>query len=289
VLVVVLALLAWGQARANWEANDHSHDTAIDDFYQNVFELLPQGAALLGRSGVFGYDMFYYRLVYDVRPDVVMPHLPHANPRPKDLAGRQLYTTIRLDSPEAGRGPWALPRDLVTPDAWYVPVLFGSSGQSGAGHGVRPLVLYHVTTAAPELVVADAAPQYQVQEKAAGWVLAGYDVENREVRAGDTLHLTLYWRASQAPQRVLMGILLDDLPLETHEPGMGNLHRYIQEFHPPRDGVLVEDYRVVVPRTTDSGTVSLAVGVGSPFHLPGGEVEWDPVLDLGEVTILSTE
>jgi hypothetical protein len=288
-IVVVLALPVGGELRANWEANDYSGDTAINDFYENVFDLLPEGAALLGRSGVFGYDMFYYRLVYDVRPDVTMPHLPHANPRPESLAGREVYTTIRLDSQGAGRGPWALPRDLVSPDAWHVPVIFGSPGQPGSGPGIRPLVLYHVTDQAPELVVADAAPQIDVGEEAAGWVLVGYDLENPEVKSGDILHLTLYWRATGAVQRVLVSTLLDGAPLEIHEPGMGNLPRYIQEFRPPRDGVLVEDYWVVVPRTMEAGSALLTVGLGLPFRLPDGEAEWEAVLNLSEITILPGE
>ena len=288
-LVVVLALPVVSDVQANWEANDYSHDTVINDFYENVFDLLPQEAALLGRSGVFGYDMFYYRLVYDVRPDVAMPHLPHANPRPEELAGREIYTTIRLDSREAARGPWALPCDLVSPDAWHVPVLFGSPGQPGSGPGIRPLVLYHVSDEAPALVVAGAAPQVEVGEGTAGWVLVGYDLEEREVRAGDTLHLTLYWRATGVLHRVLMSTLLESTPLEIHEPGMGNLSRYVQEFHPPRDGILVEDYRVVVPRATGAGTTTLAVGVGFPFRLPDGEAGWEAVLNLGEVTILPAE
>jgi hypothetical protein len=254
-----------------------------------VFDLLPEEAALLGRSGVFGYDMFYYRLVYDVRPDVAMPHLPHANPRPEELAGRQIYTTIRLDSRQAGRGPWALPRDLVSADAWHVPVLLGNSGQSGPGPGTRPLVLYHVTAEPPELVVADPEPQYEIEEEAAGWVLVGYDLEDQQVRAGTTLHLVLYWRASARPQRVLVSTLLGGATLETHEPGMGNLNRYVQEFDPPRDSVLVEDYRVVVPRTAEPGAAALAVGVGLPFRLPDGGVRWEAVVDLGQVTILPQE
>ncbi|MDY6875463.1 MAG: DUF2723 domain-containing protein [Chloroflexota bacterium] len=288
-IVVVLGLPVGVEVRANWETNDYSDDTAINDFYENVFDLLPEGAALLGRSGVFGYDMFYYRLVYDMRPDVTMPHLPHANPYPEKLAGREVYTTIRLDGQEAVRGPWALPHDLVSPDAWHVPVLFGSPGRSGSGPGTHPLVLYQVTDQAPELVVADIAPQIDVGEESAGWMLMGYDLENAEVRAGDTLHLTLYWQATGAVQQVLVSTLLDDAPLEIHEPGMGNLHRYVQEFQPPRDGVLVEDYRVVVPRTTEAGSASLAVGLGFPFHLPDGEAKWDAVLDLGEIAILSME
>jgi len=120
-------------------------------------------------------------------------------------------------------------------------------------------------------------------------VLVGYDLENREVMAGSTVHLTLYWRATGASQQVLMSTLLGGLTLESHEPGMGNLHRYVRELHPPRDGVLVEDYRVVVPRTTEAGTATLAVGVGFPFRPLDGEAEWEAVLDLGEITILSTE
>ncbi|MFQ6099744.1 MAG: DUF2723 domain-containing protein [Anaerolineae bacterium] len=289
MLLVVLALPVGGELRANWEANDYSHDTAINDFYENVFALLPKGAALLGRSGVFGYDMFYYRLVYDVRPDVAMPHLPSANPRPEALAGREVYTTMQLGSRKAGRGPWALPPDLVKSDAWQVPVLFGNPGQSGSGHGLHSLVLYHITADPPGLVVADADPQVEVGQEAAGWVLVGYDLETREVRAGETLHLTLYWRAAGASQRVLMSAMLNNTPLESHEPGMGNLQRYIQELHPPRDSALVEDYRVVVPRTTEVGTATLAIGISSPFHLPNGGSGWGTVLDLGEITILPTE
>ena len=287
-LLVMLALPIGGELRANWEANDYSHDTAINDFYENVFDLMPQEAAILGRSGVFGYDMFYYRLVYDVRPDVLMPHLPHANPHPENLLGREVYTTILLDGPEAGRGPWALPRGLVNADAWHVPVLFGNPDQAGSGPGIRPLTLYHVTSKAPKLFVADADPQVEVGEVAAGWMLVGYDLENHEVIAGDTLHLTLYWRATRAPQQVLMSTMLDGLTLEIHEPGMGNLRRYIEGFHPPRDGILVEDYRVVVPRTIEAGTVELAVGVGPPFRFPGNQAEWE-ALDLGDITILPLE
>jgi hypothetical protein len=287
VLVLVMALPIVYEIHTNWESNDYSNDTAISDFYGGVFDLLPQDAALLGRSGVFGYDMFYYRLVYDVRPDVAMPHLPHANPRPQELAGREIYTTMRLDSPQAGRGPWALPRDFVDGEAWYVPVLFGSPGQSGLAR--QPLILYQVTDEPPELVVQDADPQVEIGAEAAGWVLLGYDLESAEVRAGEALHLTLYWRAGQSPQRVLLSTMIENTPLETHEPGMGNLQRYAQEIHPLRDGVIVEEYRVVVPRTTEPGEAALSIGVSHPFRQLDSDAEWEAVLDLGQITILPTE
>ena len=285
-LVLAMMLPVAYEMRTNWESNDYSDDTAINDFYESAFDMLPQDAALLGRSGVFGYDMFYYRLAYDVRPDVAMPHLPDANPRPEELAGREVYTTMRLDNPQAGRGPWALPRDIVG-EVWYVPVLFGNPGQSGIG--LQQLILYHVTAEPPELVVQDAGPQIEIGAEAAGWVLVGYDLESTEVRAGDALHLTLYWRAGQSPQGVLLSTMIEDRPLETHEPGMGNLPRYRQEFHPPRDGILVEEYRVVMPRTIEPGTATLSIGMGHPLRRLGSEAGWEAVLDLGQITILPTE
>ena len=286
-LVLVMMLPIAYETRTNWESNDYSNDTAINDFYESVFDLLPQDAALLGRSGVFGYDMFYYRLVYDVRPDVAMPHLPDANPHPEELAGREIYTTMRLDSPQAGRGPWALPRDLVDGEAWYVPVLFGSLGQSGLGR--QPLILYHVTDEPPELVVQSADPQVEIGAEAAGWVLVGYDLESTEVQAGDALHLALYWRAGQSPQGVLLSTMIENTPLETHEPGMGNLQRYRQEFRPPRDGIIVEDYYVVVSRTTEPGETALSLGLGHPLRQLDSDVAWEAVLELGQITILPTE
>jgi hypothetical protein len=62
-LTLLLALPLTYEVSVNWEDNDYSDDVAINDFYENAFAMLPHEAALLGRSGVFGYDMFYYRLV----------------------------------------------------------------------------------------------------------------------------------------------------------------------------------------------------------------------------------
>jgi hypothetical protein len=70
-LLLVLPLAR--EVRANYAVNDYSDDVAINDFYHNVFQMLPEGSAIVGRGGVFGYDMFYFRYVYDIRPDVLMP------------------------------------------------------------------------------------------------------------------------------------------------------------------------------------------------------------------------
>ena len=264
VLVTGMGLVVVHQVRANWAANDHSEDTAINDFYAHVWEVLPEGSVLLGRSGVFGYDMFYWRLVYNVRPDVVLPHLPTPEPRPQALAGRPIYTTMRLDMPQAGRGPWALPRDLVPPDAWHIPILVGGGG---AGLRERPgqgLVLYQVSRTPPDLVVTDAEPSTRVDASLGGLTLVGYDLAESTVEPGGLLHLTLYWRVEE-PGRYLIVTALGDRTLETHELGFGNLQRYVRERRPPREGVVVESYAIVIPSTLERGTVPLQVGLASPW------------------------
>lgn len=271
LLALALLLPVVRQVRANWAVNDCSDDVAINDFYDNVWQVLPEESAILGRSGVFGYDMFYYRLVYNVRPDVLMPHLDTPAPSRASLAGRDLYSTTRLDARQAGRGPWALPPDLVDPQSWQVPLLLGQSA-GGLVRG-RELVLYHVTDDAPELVVQDAQPQYPVGRRLGGLALVGYDLESESADAGGRLHLRLYWQVISLGSEKRLPLIatgLGDTPLEAHELGLGNLARYAQEFHPPRDSAIVEDYTVVVPSLLAQGDYTLRVGLLEPFR-PGGE------------------
>jgi len=270
LLVVGMGLAVVHQVQANWAANDHSQDTAINDFYTHVWEMLPEGSVLLGRSGVFGYDMFYWRLVYHVRPDVVLPHLPTPNPRPEALANRPLYTTIRLDLPQAGRGPWALPRDLIPSDAWYIPILVGGGGAGARERPGQGLILYQVSRTPPDLVVTDAEPATRVGASLGGLTLVGYDLAETTVEPGGLLHLTLYWRMEE-PGRYLIVTGLGDQTLETHELGFGNLQRYVHEHHPPRDGLIVESYTIAIPSTLESGVVPLRVGLASPWE--GGSQE----------------
>ena len=198
-LAVLLCLPIAGVVRANYERNDYSDETAINDFYENAFEILPEGSVLLGRGGVFGHDMFYFRLVYDARPDVLMPHLTDPRPSPEDVRGREVYTTMRLDSPQAGRGPWALPPGLVESDAWHIPVLMGQSNGAIPGGRGSDLVLHRVSAEPPELVIREAEPEYQIGQRLGGLELVGYDVEGEEVGRGGHLHLTFYWRVLSRP------------------------------------------------------------------------------------------
>jgi len=281
--VLALALGLVGEVRANWAVNDRSDDTAVNDFYENAFALLPEDAVLLSRGGVFGYDVFYYRLVYDIRPDVLIPALERGT-RPQDLPGREIYSTVPLDRPEAARGPWAPPAGWVPSDAWAVPVLLGAAGEGGFG---RSLVLYHITDEPPSLMTADPQPQHAVGERLGGLVLVGYDLESDQAQAGGTLHLTLYWRLAGQTRGLLVGTSLGGDLLEAHEPGLGNLQRYVETFHPPTDGVLVEEYRVVIPRQTEPGDVPLEVVLVAPFGAEGLQVA--DRIALQEITVLPSE
>ncbi len=276
-LAVLLCLPIAREVRANYERNDYSDETAINDFYQNAFEILPEGSVLLGRGGVFGHDMFYFRLVYDVRPDVLMPHLDNPRPSPEDVRGREIYTTIRLDSPQAGRGPWALPPGLVESDAWHIPVLMGQSGG-------RDLVLYQVSAEPPDLVVKEAEPEYRIGKRLGGLELVGYDLDGEEVDRGGLLHLTFYWRVL-GQEQALIATTLGDESLEAHLLGLGNLSRYTQEFRPPRDAIIVEDYLLVVPSQTPVGWQTLKVGLQEPLRPGQGGQSNGDVLEIGEILV----
>jgi len=266
--VLMAIALAWLVARelgVNWKLNDRSGDTAINDFYQNVFEILPEGSVLLGRGGVFGYDMFYFRLVYGVRPDVLMPHLAsggrHVRPSPEELAGREVYTTVRLDTPRGRKGPWAPPPGFAEPGSWLIPVLVGQN------EGRRELVLYRVSREPPQLVVREASPSHRTELAMDGLVLVGYDLDENEVRRGGRVHVTFYWRV-QRPRRFLVATFLGDEPLEVHELGFGNLPRYVKEHRPPREGVVVEDYFLVIPSDLPPGEHALRMGLVTSFAPP---------------------
>jgi hypothetical protein len=286
-LALIVALPVVSQVRANWEVNDYSDDTAINDFYENVWGILPQGSVLIGRGGVFGYDMFYWRLVYDVRPDVVIPMIQGPRPSPEAMAGAgPIYTTQPSNPQRPGRGPWSPPAGLLKPDSWYVPVLLGQGGTSPQGQ--RPgLTLYQVSDEPPELVTQQAQPEHVVGQPLGGLELVGYDLEDDTVSQGGRFHLTLYWRVRRQ-ERVLIATSLGDTALEAHDLGLGNLQRYVEEYNPPRQGIVVEDYLVVVPSHIPLGSQTLNVGLQRPFRF-GGESEVEEFIELAEVVVTKVD
>ncbi|MEW6718089.1 MAG: DUF2723 domain-containing protein [Chloroflexota bacterium] len=261
----------------NWKSNDLSLDTAINDFYTNVWELLPANAALLTPGGVFGYDAFYWQLVYDIRPDVLLPTLPGPNPSPKDITGRKLYATTQAI--QGNLGPGALPQNLVQPDWWQIPVLIGE--QPGAQTGRRqPLFLYYLSTSPPELKITNPQPQIRLNADFGAAKLLGIDITPTEVESGGMIGLVLYWQL-QAPQRLRLETSLSGQSLEQHELGFGLLNRYAQEVGLKMGEVIAERYYLVIPSTIPPGEHVLTLGV------VGLEGESDQGLELGSLQVLN--
>jgi hypothetical protein len=95
-----------------------------------------------------------------------------------------------------------------------------------------------------------------------GLVLVGVDLESQRVESGDRLHLVYYWRMNR-PNRYQVQTYLGELQLESHELGFGNLARYHAEVQPITGQVIVEDYWLVIPSTTEPGEYMLEVGLSS--------------------------
>lgn len=199
---------------------------------------------------------------------------------------------MRLDSPQAGRGPWGLPPDLVESEAWHIPVLVRQCDGPIPGGGGRDLILYRVSAEPPELVVrlalsgaeGEVEPEYQIGQQLGGLELVGYDLDGEEVSRGAHLHLAFYWRVLR-PEQALIATMLGDEPLEAHPLGLGNLPRYIREFRPPQDALVVEDYLLVVPSQTPLGLQTLKVGLQEPLRPTQEGQSKGEVLEIGEILV----
>lgn len=271
--VAGLALtVALSSAWQNFAACDRSHDVAVNDFYANVWEMLPADSALLTPSGVFGYDAFYWRLVYDTRPDVLLPALSTPTPSGLDIQGRARYSSTPISERQRLRGPGALPADLLTGEIWQVPILLGVEGDGG-GFGRRGrLVLHALQDTPPEQIVPTAEPETEIGILYDGLTLVGVDLEPSSVESGGRLHLTLYWKAEQAAA-IQVQTALGDSPFESHPLGLGNLSRDRETSRALSEGFLREEYWVVVPSTTEPGLHPLAIQWGSMVDsIPLGEV-----------------
>ncbi len=178
VALFVLALPVVSLAR-NWGEEDQSANTGINDFYDNVFATLPQNATLVGRGGVFGYDMFYWRYVYNVRPDVYIP-LAIRFDNSRTQQNSQTFTI----SPPGGQGgfggPSPAPRGLQSQNAWYVPVISApvETDDTAALEMARTLTLYQSQTQAPKMFVSGVTPQNEVDYNFGAATLVGYDVDS---------------------------------------------------------------------------------------------------------------
>jgi hypothetical protein len=272
---------------SNWEYNDRSDDTIINDFYEQVFEILPPDSVLVGWRGVLGYDMFYFRLVYDRRPDVLIPMLssPTGAASEANAGSRPSFTTVqpmaRKGLSGAG-GAFTPPPQLLPDDLWYVPVLAAPMADTGVKRRGFALTLYEGRSQPPELVVSDAQPEHIVDYDFEGLRLVGYDMDDTNVAPGGSIHLTLYWEMKRPAGYTVVTKLDDSQFRETHWLGFGNLERYLDEFQ-PGDGLIVEEYDLLVPSSTDEGRHTLRVG-----QLQGwlrGSEESETLIDMAEIVV----
>jgi hypothetical protein len=87
------------------------------------------------------------------------------------------------------------------------------------------------------------------------------------------------------PEQALIATMLGDELLEAHPLGLGNLSRYKQEFRPPQDAIIIEDYLLVVPSQTPLGWHTLKVGLQEALR-PGQEGQSEgEVLEIGKVLV----
>lgn len=272
-----------GDYRESRHTNDRSADTAINDFYDQVFERLPAGSSLVGLTGVIGSDMFYFRLVENRRPDVEMPLLH--DPRKATIsASVSEYTTWK---PQAGRQfPWAPPPSVFPAGSWFIPVLAGPSSQTGGLPFQRPLTLYEVSAAPPPgLVVTNPQPTTKLDTWLLDVRLVGCDLPQEGVPAGGLAHLRIYWAFTRSGNYTVTTRLGNSRQTETHPMTFGNLPRYLRE-HPAPAGqawASMEEYDLIVPSSQPSGGQTLTVTVTR--HDPGG-VQVQASVDVGTITVL---
>lgn len=262
-LATLVLISAFTPLLRNWGQADHSDDVAINDFYANVWEMLPQSAGLLTRSGVFGYDAFYWRLAYGTRPDVYLPVTPGAKAAPADLQEQSVYSTVGLEALQRAASRTLRPAGLMIRDSWMTSLLVGARTASSASTtwaaGDR-LTLYCLDSDAPSLVVDRASPSITIEQPLGDVTLVGADVSPQTVESGGRIHLVLYWRVAGA-QAPTVSVGVDSIPLERHEIGFGNLVRYEAEIGPVAGRVVMENYWLVIPSTLAEGEHSLTIGI----------------------------
>lgn len=243
----------------NWSDNDRSGDVAVNDFYANLWEILPQESVLVTRSGVFGYDAFYWQLVYNTRDDVVLPTLPDTTTSKPGFRNRNLFSNTILNDRGKVRGPGAIPPDLVPQDLWQVPILIGNQSAGGFG-GRDQLILYELSMTPPDLVVKNAHPDIPLHDALGGAVLNGVDLNTQSIESGSRIDLVLYWEITN-PIRYQVQTILRDQVLETHTLGFGNLERYAREIGSIQGQTIVENYAIVIPSTVEEGDYPLMVQI----------------------------
>jgi len=262
---ILLVLIPTIPLFTNYEKLDKSGDTAINDFYSNVWEYLPEDSIFLTSSGVFGYDAFYWQLVYETRSDVTLPTLPGPEFTSSDLLNKNIYANV--SSIQNKRGPRAISQDLINSDSWITPVLIGEQPASSRGNR-SPLILYQISDSPPDLYIENPSIDHLINESIGRFILLGIDVENTQVESGDSIEITLYWQSNDETAGRLPRVetSINELTLEQHEIGFGLMPRYVQDHGPVSDNIIQETYTLIIPSDMETGLQDLSI---HPVNLDG--------------------
>ena len=264
--ILLIVLLVLGQVKNHWVENNFSQDTAINDFYTNLWEILPQGSTLVTPGGVFGYDAFYWQLVYHVRPDVTLPLLPSPQPSSHGIPREHVYATA--SALQKNRGPGAIPPELLSKELWQIPILIGEEPVNVIGRRT-PLVLYQLSKTPPEIAVSNPHPGIPVNQSFGAYTLLGADIAQTSVESGSTVQITLTWQISQQAirqaqlPRTRIAITVDNQSIEQHEIGFGILQRYVKEVGLPENRTFMDKYTLVIPSWLSTGEHSLGISLAS--------------------------
>ncbi len=240
---------------AHWQASDLSDDTAINDFYAAVWQVLPPQATLLSPSGVFGYDVFYWRLIYHTRSDVSLPALK-GQPKRTPIPEGPLYATGTAFQRQRASGLFG------AKDLWAMPVVLGEQPEGRLNARETPLVLLALQENPPTWKIDTLPATMQGQKtRYRGLTLLGARLEPSTVESGGALHLTLYWQIED-PQILRANpprftLRLGERALVQYTFGFGLLDRYAREVGLNQGDWLAIDYWIVIPSTVEKGIYDL--------------------------------
>jgi len=242
----LLLLVSWTAlaARASFLTNDRRTDTAFEDFYENIFEILPRNSHLAPGPGVFGQGALYFQKVRGVRPDVTI----HTKAGRMQMPATPVYSTLRVVNGLA-RAPFVAPP--FPPKAWLVPELVGNGPD---------LILYRVDRRPPSLIGRRLPAGPAGTDPDAAPSLARSVVKVVGTRDRPRLHVHLQWNISDLQSRFVI-TRVDGTTINARTLGMGNLERFLAEGGRLGGGPVVETYELVLPRSVKPGTHTVQFGL----------------------------
>lgn len=272
IFIIIVPLII--QLNNNWEFNDHSQDTAINDFYANAWEILPNNAILLTQGGVFGHDAFYWQKIYQIRSDVTLPAMSFPNSYPVEVKNKPVFSTTQSLNK---KHPGSLPSKTINPDDWFVPVLFGESSENQ--YQIRgKLVLYEVENSPPAITSEKLDCSNNTNWDIGPFLLSGFDLSEKVVESGSKIDIKLCWKPIGKNIRFLpiISIEIGDKLIASFPLGLGLVEQYQKEIGFARNEFIIDNFSLVIPSTIEEGVYSLQLQV----TIPGQRIQTIKISDI---------